>query len=168
MYDFSCHICDVPEFDTESELDEHLEIEHYCCSFCNNEEFDTPEEFTDHQIEKHHLCWICEKDIECPVCPRKVSKESAMVLHLEVGCCPSGVDDEDIDNLAGECRQWPRFLNTESGLRYRCPTCGEKFKFMSGLLQHAESERCNEDLDETYGPLAIFLRFLRSRLRNRP
>ncbi|KAL5092438.1 hypothetical protein Trisim1_001691 [Trichoderma cf. simile WF8] len=177
-----CFICFRDDFDTESEVDTHLEAKHYWCSVCYREEYDTRKELIHHQVEEHHLCWICRtyfssrsnlkyhtlihtaKHIECPACPRKFSRESAMVLHLEVGRCPSGVGYEGIDKLAGECRQWRRFLDKGNGFMYNCPTCDENFSYMSGLLQHAESERCSEDLDETYGPLAIFLRFLRSRL----
>ncbi|PTB53965.1 hypothetical protein M431DRAFT_87097 [Trichoderma harzianum CBS 226.95] len=147
MYHFWCPLCYWDDFDTQSELNEHFEATHYWCSL----------------LHQHTLIHTA-KYIECPTCPRKCSRESAMVLHLEVGRCPSGVGSEGIDKLAGECRQWRRFLDKANGFMYNCPTCGEKFLYMSGLLQHAESERCSEDLDETYGPLAIFLRFLRSRL----
>ncbi|PTB64816.1 hypothetical protein BBK36DRAFT_1123676 [Trichoderma citrinoviride] len=185
MLDLICHLCDdyyySVEFDTDEELDEHLEAEHNWCPFCCHD-YDTPAELLNHQIDKHNLCWICREYfdsrsnlrhhnlihtarlIECPGCPRKFPTESAMVLHLEVGRCQSGLSCDDIDRFACDCRQSPKFLVNGDELRYICPTCEGTFKFMSGLLQHAESERCDENLDERYSPLAIFLRYLKSRI----
>lgn len=85
-----------------------------------------------------------------------------MVLHMEVGNCPSGINTEKMEMIAGHCHLWPRFLDRKKEFPYGCPTCGERFRFMSGLLQHAESARCDENLDEHFGPLATFLRFLRA------
>lgn len=89
-----------------------------------------------------------------------------MVLHLEVGHCSSGINCDGVhfmaDMIVSDCRQWPIFLDREKEFSYGCPTCGERFRFISGVLQHAESARCEEDPDHIFGPLAIYLRHLRS------
>lgn len=59
MYYAWCHLCYWDDFDTLSELYEHLETEHYWCSVCHREEYDTRKELVHHQVEEHHLCSIC-------------------------------------------------------------------------------------------------------------
>lgn len=97
----------------------------------------------------------------------KFATQSAMMLHLEIGTCPSGVDWSDIDEYARECRQSRAYLgddDDDDDYMYKCPTCEKPFRFMSAVLQHAESEPCSEDLSRWSGPLAIFLRFLEARV----
>jgi uncharacterized protein (DUF983 family) len=48
------------------------------------------------------------------------------------------------------------------GTKFMCPTCQTTFLHMSGVLQHAESDRCDEDLGQGR-PLWKFLRFVQSR-----
>jgi hypothetical protein len=84
-----------------------------------------------------------------------------MVLHLEIGSCASGVDVQAVDNLAKACYKSDKYLNDDG---YKCPTCLNDFRFMSGLLQHAESDSCSVNLKKRKGSLATFLRFLKARV----
>ena len=104
------------------------------------------------------------KDVECPGCCRMFVSESAMVLHLEAGTCDSGVDSDRVNEIACECYQSKKYTrNDDSGYDFECPTCSKPFTLMSGLLQHVESDNCDEELDR-WQPLGKFLHFLRSQI----
>ena len=104
------------------------------------------------------------KDVECAGCPRMFVSESAMVLHLEAGTCESGADRDRVDDIAFECYQSKKYTCKDNPDSYfECPTCSKPFIWMSGLLQHVESDNCDEEL-EWPQPLGKFLRFLRSQI----
>ncbi|KAL7931338.1 hypothetical protein V8C35DRAFT_310146 [Trichoderma chlorosporum] len=175
------HVCrhchNSVDFATEERLNSHLEQVHNWCSSCDLL-FDHPDDLEEHDVDEHNLCLDCgsyfsspsnlknhklthaERDVECFACYQKFVTEAAMVLHLEMGACPSGVDRSDIDYYAKECRQAAYYLNHDD--KYMCPTCESRFSHMSGLLQHAESDYCEEDLKSWTSPLAVFLRFLKT------
>lgn len=83
-----------------------------------------------------------------------------MVLHLEAGGCTSGADCDDVTTVAFDCYRSSEYTtdNDDDDYDFQCPTCGARFAFMSSLLQHAESDRCDETPER--GPLAQFLRDL--------
>lgn len=85
-----------------------------------------------------------------------------MVLHLEAGTCKSGSDLDMVLRVATECSELYEWV-TERGYHefssVQCPTCDNEFSKMSAILQHAESEICEEDPAE--GPLGEFLDDLR-------
>jgi hypothetical protein len=85
-----------------------------------------------------------------------------MVLHLEEGTCKSGVDLSDVNDYASECHASNKYHDDDGD--YKCPTCKKYFRYMSGLLQHAESDSCDETLRKRRGSLSIFLRFLKARV----
>jgi hypothetical protein len=86
-----------------------------------------------------------------------------MVLHLEAGTCDAGVGGSDIVDLAFECYQSAKYTtDDDADYDFQCPTCEAQFDYMSALLQHAESDSCDEKLE--IGSLAKFLRFLDSRI----
>lgn len=85
-----------------------------------------------------------------------------MVLHLEMGTCSSGIDLQAINDIAWNCRESDEYIDNDGD--YKCPTCERYFKFMSGLLQHVESDSCDETLRWEDSPLSIFLRFLEARV----
>ncbi len=90
--------------------------------------------------------------------------ESAMVLHLEAGTCESGADRDRVDNIALRCYQSKKYsCEDSSGYYFECPTCSKPFTFMSALLQHVESDSCDERLGWPH-PLGKFLHFLRSQI----
>ncbi|KAH7117329.1 hypothetical protein EDB81DRAFT_668295 [Dactylonectria macrodidyma] len=176
-----CHICSSPpDFATEDELDEHLEAEHNFCTICDKQ-FDAPGKLAQHSGDKHNMCVTCrqcfntpsnlsnhkithaEKNITCPGCSRQFSTDFAMVLHLEARTCTSGIGLEEITDLAFECRQSRHYASENPDFDFECPTCQTPFAYISGLLQHAESDCCDEELGEN-SPLGIFLRFVRSRI----
>ena len=49
-------------------------------------------------------------------------------------------------------------------LTFRCPGCDERFRALSGLLQHAESNRCNEGIYSGTGSIGKLLHYLWLRL----
>ena len=64
-----------------------------------------------------------------------------MVLHLEAGTCPSGCDTDRVDEVAFACYQSRHYVADEdSDFDYCCRICDAEFHYMSGLLQHAESD----------------------------
>ena len=86
---------------------------------------------------------------------------SVMMLHLEAGTCDSGVDMDEINQIAFDCRQSQSYKSNNLDFVFECPTCQTPFLFLSGLLQHAESGYCEEWL-ESGDPLGIFLDLVRS------
>lgn len=85
-----------------------------------------------------------------------------MVLHLQTGFCASGVDSDLVADLAFECHQGESYTSNDPDFDFECPTCQTPFASMGALLQHAESDYCDEDLDDKR--LRQFLNFLRSRV----
>lgn len=87
-----------------------------------------------------------------------------MVLHLEAGTCESGADSGDIYVIAFDCHEADAYTCPDDpDFDFECPTCETAFSFMSALLQHVESDNCDETLGHG-SPLAKFLRYLRARL----
>lgn len=87
-----------------------------------------------------------------------------MVLHLEAGTCESGADCDRVDDVAFDCYQSGKYTcDEDSEYDFQCPTCSTPFTYMSGLLQHAESTACNEQL-KAGKSLDKFLHFLYNRL----
>lgn len=89
--------------------------------------------------------------------------ESAMLLHLETGTCASGADRYFVSDIGRRCYRAFHYISYSSGYPFQCPTCETPFGLMSGLVQHVESDHCDECLDEDR-PLRVFLGQLRLRL----
>ena len=65
-----------------------------------------------------------------------------------------------------------RVFDTEAGMQqhvnspvhdccpYKCPGCGVRFSVLSGLLQHVESNACNEGVHQGSGSIGKLLHFL--------
>ncbi|KAH8879179.1 hypothetical protein GQ53DRAFT_800349 [Thozetella sp. PMI_491] len=177
------NICDdcpqKPDFDTESELEEHQEEVHHCCTDCD-QEFGTSEQLAQHDVSKHNMCNVCgnyfdspsnlashrlthaERIVECPGCPRKFPTNSAMILHLEAGTCESGVNNEWVGQIASQCHRSRCYTSDDPEFDFMCPTCETPFSYISGVLQHVESNYCKEDVAHGTS-LWKFLRFLQSR-----
>ena len=83
-----------------------------------------------------------------------------MVLHLEAGSCSSGTTAKDIDNYASKCYQSSHYTSHDQEYEHRCPDCETLFKWVSGVLQHAEGGACEVSLSKGT-PLGKFLHFLR-------
>ncbi|KAL3471585.1 hypothetical protein BJX99DRAFT_237093 [Aspergillus californicus] len=172
-----CRLCSSPtDYSTKEELNEHLEHVHNICTTCDRP-FSTPRQLMQHDVDKHNMCVSCRRyfnspsnlkshkishairNIACPGCSRWFPTNSAMMLHLEAGTCDSGVDLDKINRLAFECYQAQRYKSLNPNFNFECPTCQTPFAYMSGILQHAESDCCEEELGSE-SPLGIFLEFL--------
>lgn len=105
-------------------------------------------------------------DIRCPGCNRTFVSPSAMVLHLEEATCASGADLEVINVAAKLTPGIGVYLSYNSSYPYDCSSC-KSLRFMSGLLQHIESDRCGDRLGRG-GPLDTFIRQLSWRVGRRP
>ena len=62
----------------------------------------------------------------------------------------------------------PIDLHTRSPIHdcyaFKCPSCDDRFKVPSALLQHVESDRCDEVITSGTGSIAKMLQYLRHRL----
>lgn len=85
-----------------------------------------------------------------------------MLLHMETGGCEGGINLNFIDEVALGCYQSRMYTSDSTDFGFQCPTCSTPFSYMSALLQHAESDACEEDIRDK--PLKQFLNYLRSRL----
>ncbi|EEU36720.1 uncharacterized protein NECHADRAFT_51843 [Fusarium vanettenii 77-13-4] len=175
-----CQLCGVRDYEDADDLDDHLEDDHHFCTGCR-QIFSSNWLLQQHNVDVHNLCVTCgryftspsnlnnhkiihaEKNIECAGCNRQFATNSAMVLHLEAGTCPSEADCQVVDDLATDCRQYPSYRCDDPKYDYECPSCETPFRYMSGLLQHIENGPCDESLD-WHRPLAIFLRYIRTRI----
>lgn len=77
-------------------------------------------------------------DYECSMCDKSSETRMAIDLHTR-----SPVHDH---------------------YAFRCPLCDERFKVPSALLQHVESDRCDEGITTGTGSIAKMLQYLRLRL----
>lgn len=83
----------------------------------------------------------------------------SMMIHLESGICESGVDCDRLDRLGYFCYQSDDYTNDWNAYyKYKCPHCQTKFRFLSGLFQHVESDARNQQLQGTsIGKLENFI-----------
>lgn len=85
-----------------------------------------------------------------------------MLIHLQSGCCKSGIDITDVDHYA---RRYAKRFESGSYLNddgnYVCPACSKRFKCMSDILQHAERANCGEDLDASTSSVKMFLDYFK-------
>jgi len=102
------------------------------------------------------------RDLECWGCNRDFKSPAGMFIHLEAGTCNCGHSNSSIIRNVVKCRgPWK---NDDTGYPFRCPTCNTVFARVSGLLQHIESNSCDEGYNG--GRLAVWglLRQLRRNL----
>ena len=104
-----------------------------------------------------------KKNVACPGCSRRFSTNSVLILRLEAGTGVSNVDLDEINQLALECYHAQNYESNNLDFDFECSNCQTLFSFMSGLLQHAESDDCDEVL-ERGSQLSIFIYFVRSRI----
>jgi hypothetical protein len=92
-----------------------------------------------------------------------------MIIHLESGACPSGIDAYDLAHTTAICFQGAKFfiykedreaikqgidllrMFREQGgstLIFCCPTCNSKFPKLSSMFMHVESPACSQELGE--------------------
>ncbi len=79
-----------------------------------------------------------DDEYECSICEKFSETEADIVLHTR-----SPVHDPDV---------------------FRCPSCDQRFKVLSALVQHVESDRCDEGIWSGTGSIRKMLRYLRLRI----
>lgn len=100
---------------------------------------------------------------------------SEMVFHLESGSCGSGTDVRTVD-MALKDSQYAHHITTGLDVHaFRCPQdpCDMAFRFMSGVVEHVESEHSGElnylnnfeDFQGAPSPLDAFLAVLKNHVR---
>lgn len=100
------------------------------------------------------------KAVKCFGCDEFFVTISAMVLHLESGYCRCQIDCDEIKQLAYNCYQASRYTTGFEDKPFRCEDCNGQFSLISALLQHVETDYCEEEA--TYDrPLGDFLDFLK-------
>ncbi|EGD84959.2 hypothetical protein H112_08681 [Trichophyton rubrum D6] len=81
------------------------------------------------------------RGVSCYCCPQDFCTLSAMFNHLESGNCPSGIEHDDILELAAN---FVRSYKPEKDYIFFCYGCQKPFRRMCDLLQHSETSSCNE------------------------
>ncbi|VTT62652.1 unnamed protein product [Fusarium fujikuroi] len=158
-----CGYCTSPTgYETEEDLDNHLEKVHHICTACDYRRFADAHRLALHDMDKHNIRIVCrrrfqtmqnlkmhklihaERAIECAGCSRMFVTESAMLLHLETGTCASGADSYFVSNVGRQCYRAFYYVSYTSGYPFQCPTCETPFSLLSGLVQHVESDHCDD------------------------
>ena len=98
-----------------------------------------------------------------------------MFIHLENGCSTS---IEFLNRMARICYQWRKYVVPEHAdylsdggeayvpFAFRCPGCGVTFRYISALLQHVESDACDEGIYEGSGSIGKMIHFIYVQVRN--
>ena len=85
------------------------------------------------------------------------------MIHLEGGTCPSKCEDEDVLEAAYQYAEKDSFTTGTGQYPFRCPTCELEFRYMSGLLQHVESNACEAKISPD-SVLGKFLDYFKPRV----
>ncbi|KAJ8085028.1 hypothetical protein PM082_003805 [Marasmius tenuissimus] len=187
-----CQYCEE-HFDDDEELELHYDLYHYRCRPCNwvfKNEYGLQEHYR--QSSAHHYCFECKRDfssenslrshlqssvhqprnVSCPFrlqgCNQLFVSRSALVQHLEMGRCPSGVDRNTVNRIVRQLDRQniitdpsrliagsdnssnippPQYLATQkswNGSAYECYFCHATFRLLSALNQHLNSPRHQE------------------------
>ncbi|GAA5980163.1 hypothetical protein JCM10908_001556 [Rhodotorula pacifica] len=160
-----CNYCDslIAAGDTMNEHDEAL---HWPCRGCDRV-FRTSEARASHGKASHPWCTVHKRAFlsqanyeahmrsaahvgrtqPCPYrCRNTFTNRSAVVLHLEVGACASGVTRAKVDEfLRSHDHTFAGVNGPGDGEKpYKCSNteCSKKFSTLSGVMQHVESGSC--------------------------
>ncbi|OCK92594.1 uncharacterized protein K441DRAFT_706563 [Cenococcum geophilum 1.58] len=138
------------------------------------------EHWTEH-CREHHVCpdmmVHLPADIECWGCERMFSTFSGMIIHLERGSCPSGINAKDLNKSAAMCYQWSHFIYDQYRIcllsrehdnscsctphPFKCPDCDIGFPHLSALFQHVGTRSCDQELDK--GAIGKLMHWLKNR-----
>lgn len=104
--------------------------------------------------------------VKCFGCDHMFISRSAMVLHLEQGTCASGADRHLVSGTRAAClaTYLMEYRAFDAEYPFKCAFCDEIFRFMSGVLQHIETDRCEADMTSSW-MLVISLDELATRVR---
>jgi len=182
-----CQRCNE-HFDDDDELEWHMEDTHPYCTTCRKafqDEYGLEEHFRQSSI--HYYCVDCRrhflsasnlnshlnssihrpKDVHCPFrgCGQAFVSNSALILHLEAGSCPSRVNRNTVNDYvrqidrnhvitdpsrlitggsAGRTVTYQASSAAWNGHAYECYLCHRDFGTLSGLNKHLASPRHQE------------------------
>ena len=85
-----------------------------------------------------------------------------MVLHLEAGTCVTGINRWWVERTALDYFGAHHYTSQDPDFTFMCPTCQTGVRHVSGLLQHIESNCCDE---KVYGsPVGYMLEYMSIRI----
>ena len=185
-----CRKCDI-DFESETDRDDHLyrDPNHNLCVICKLD-FNTPNNLSqvrhkpprstpnardDNELSLQHKITHLPRTKPCASCgdKRVFATWSAMFIHLERGC---NTTIGKLNQSARWCYQWKHYVRPEHAQHlltgrsrswpdaFQCPGCKRTFTYLSSLVQHAESESCEEGLADATGPIGKMIRFVTSRV----
>lgn len=79
------------------------------------------------------------------------------MIHFESGTCSSQVTMNDIDGWTSEFNRYAPYVNRVGLILYKCPVCESRSNYLSGLMQHLESNACHGSIDGSLDGLVAFL-----------
>jgi glycerol-3-phosphate dehydrogenase len=60
-----CGYCINPtDYETEEDLDNHLEKAHHICTSCNYQGFGDAHRLAQHNMDKHNICIVCRRSFQ--------------------------------------------------------------------------------------------------------
>lgn len=118
---------------------------------------------------------------DCYGCNRAFTTYSGMIIHLEAGTCPSGINFYDLNETAAWCSAWRYFVHpdyrcdlldrddlcalyVDKVYPFFCPTCQTSFTKLSGHFQHTRSDACEQKSNK--GAMAALQKSLRRQLED--
>ncbi|KAF2118182.1 hypothetical protein BDV96DRAFT_569423 [Lophiotrema nucula] len=132
--------------------------------------------FSDASHLQHHEITHRDANIKCYGCHRYFTTYGGMIIHLEAGTCPSGIDVYDLNKSAARCFQWRKWIDKsyrsdllyhvpigQGEFPYKCPTCDAGLPKLSSLFMHVASPACAQTLNSW--PITKLKRWLKNQHR---
>ncbi|KAK8170765.1 hypothetical protein BC567DRAFT_164497, partial [Phyllosticta citribraziliensis] len=97
---------------------------------------------------RQHMITHRPHDIPCWACSKPLPRICDVLLHLEQGNCPSGIDSFHLNSIAASF--YPSWAYRENPQPFLCPGlgCGSKFAKFHALVQHVEMGKCPASIEE--------------------
>ncbi|KAF7867169.1 hypothetical protein EAF04_005253 [Stromatinia cepivora] len=163
--EFECEGCDTWFWSSKVREDHYISQHgHRYCRPCKLM-FQNENNLMQHQHSKIHQ----GSAMKCPFCPTHYPTASALIIHLESGSCPSGMNRQKIN---AEIRrldsrhvittpqiEYPSSSSTSiatqrswNGYRYECALCSREFNTLQGLNGHLRSPVHEQKIYRCPGP----------------
>ncbi|KAF9561630.1 hypothetical protein CPC08DRAFT_735496 [Agrocybe pediades] len=170
-----CQYCDK-HYPNAGALENHRESDHFYCSSCEKV-FESEHGLHSHyrQSPKHDWCDLCKrlfqnannlkthmrcvhgpKNVKCVSdhCDKKFISRSAMIKHLEMGKCPSGIDRYDVHKCVRRTDDDQLIMKAPisvaedswNGHAFECPLCDKEFDYAKSLASHLISPKHKDEI----------------------